>query len=68
MIKTRQKALISAACLCMLGGLTLGACGIKPGSVSPPGAQEEGAKKDRFPRTYPDPSYDPAPALPPSPR
>jgi hypothetical protein len=39
--------------LCLLAG----ACGVKPGSVSAP----EGVEHDRFPRTYPDLSTDPAP-------
>ena len=43
----------------MLGVFTigLGACGIKPSEVDPP----QGEKLDTFPRTYPDPQYDPAP-------
>jgi hypothetical protein len=35
----------------------LGGCGIKPGQVDPP----QGEKNDTFPRTYPNPDYDPAP-------
>jgi predicted small lipoprotein YifL len=38
--------------------LALGACGKKPGTMQPP----EGADTTRFPRTYPNPVYDPAPA------
>jgi hypothetical protein len=35
----------------------LGGCGIKPSQVDPP----QGEKNDTFPRTYPNPDYDPAP-------
>lgn len=54
-----RKALQVAGVLCMLGLVTagLGACGIKPSEVDPP----QGEKLDTFPRTYPDPQYDPAP-------
>jgi len=44
-------------CLLCLMTASLGGCGIKPGQVDPP----QGEKNDRFPRTYPDPQYDPAP-------
>jgi predicted small lipoprotein YifL len=43
-----------AICLMTAG---LAGCGIKPGQVDPP----QGEKNDPFPRTYPDPKYDPAP-------
>ena len=38
--------------------LVMGACGVKPGDVSPP----EGTEEKAFPATYPDLSTDPAPA------
>lgn len=50
--------------------LALGGCGIKPSFVDPPLAEkpdgtlqtlEEARKADAFPRTYPDPAFDPAP-------
>ncbi|HYD19084.1 MAG TPA: hypothetical protein VEF76_11455 [Patescibacteria group bacterium] len=37
----------------------LSGCGVKPNAVDPPESLEGG--KDNFPRTYPDPSTDPAP-------
>jgi hypothetical protein len=37
-------------------GLSLGACGVKPDELKPPGGEETG-----FPHTYPDPATDPAP-------
>ena len=50
---------VRAGIFFMLGVFTigLGACGIKPSEVDPP----QGEKLDTFPRTYPDPQYDPAP-------
>ncbi|NTU77133.1 MAG: hypothetical protein HGA90_04895 [Alphaproteobacteria bacterium] len=41
----------------LLGVGFLGACGKKPGRVDPP----LGTAAEEFPRTYPDPSTDPAP-------
>lgn len=50
--------------------LSLGGCGIKPDFVDPPRKEkadgtrqtlEESRKEDKFPRTYPDPAFDPAP-------
>jgi len=38
-------------------GLTLAACGKKPGQIDPPPDLTE----DHFPRTYPDPAMDPKP-------
>lgn len=49
--------------------LTLGGCGIKPEFVDPPLKEkadgtkqtvEDARKEDKFPRTYPDPAFDPA--------
>lgn len=45
--------------LLLLTFLSLTACGVKPGTVEPP----EGYEDVQFPRTYPDPRYDPAPGL-----
>lgn len=45
----RQKILILGVCL------LLGACGVKPGSVSAP----ENAENSQFPRTYPNTQHDP---------
>jgi hypothetical protein len=44
----------------ILGAMTLfilSACGIKPGELSPPDAQEP----DRYPAVYPNPATDPTP-------
>jgi hypothetical protein len=45
----------AALCLLVLG-LSLAACGKKPGSVDPP----DNVTNDTFPLTYPDPTTDPA--------
>lgn len=49
-----------------LASFLLAGCGVKPSAVDPPhkaASQTKGAEaeKDYFPRTYPDPSTDPAP-------
>jgi predicted small lipoprotein YifL len=48
-----KKTIVS---LCVALALLAG-CGVKPPRVDPP----QGADKDYFPRTYPDPATDPRP-------
>jgi hypothetical protein len=48
-----RKIVLSAG----IAAILLSGCGIKPGDVSAP----PHVKNDTFPRTYPDPSTDPAP-------
>lgn len=42
---------------CLLALFLLTGCGVKPSAVDAP----QGAEKDQFPKTYPDPSTDPGP-------
>jgi hypothetical protein len=49
--------MIRTTVLCLCLAALLAGCGIKPNKVDPP----PGADKDYFPKTYPDPSLDPAP-------
>ncbi len=53
----RALQLFCIVCLLSLMTAPLGGCGIKPSQVDPP----QGEKNDDFPRTYPNPDYDPAP-------
>jgi hypothetical protein len=61
---------VFSICVLLCAALVPGGCGVKPAQVEPPpktkadGApqtREEARKTDYFPRTYPDPAYDPAP-------
>jgi hypothetical protein len=51
---SRRAALLAVLAPAVLG---LAACGKKPGMLRPP----EGADPSRFPRSYPNPGYEPEP-------
>ena len=55
--QANRKARAGAALLLVALGLSLAACGKRPGSVDPP----PDVTNDTFPRTYPDPATDPKP-------